>query len=364
MENIEIDEQKTEFIQVMGELNKKFAISPVFFSVLLSLVLEHEGASQERIMELSGYSRGKISETLQDLLRFYPIKKVKLEGIRTKVYKLDVEPEMLMIALYESLSDTLSEKILEFEKLMKKIEIHKESHERFTHLHHLLSEYTEYLGRSLENAKKSRIKFHEYYAQHGISIVDEMSIPEISVPRVKKSIDKSPFNRNLHKSMTPSIYTKEYLPLKEEFFKLVLATTGSIMPLKKMVARGRIMMELAIEEQYLSKKDIERATGYKSTIIQQVLNEVVDLQAASVKKFDNDKKKYYIANNRLLTSSFRKYEGVKGLVQVMISTINTYKDKTNNKEFESILQRMEDGYKLYSLYLKYIYYNLEESALK
>lgn len=63
-----------------------------------------------------------------------------------------------------------------------------------------------------------------------------------------------------------------------------------------------------------------------------------------------------------LSSSFSKYEGVKGLVQEMISTINTFKEKTNNEEFDSILQRMEDGYKLYSLYLKHIYNNLEESA--
>jgi DNA-binding transcriptional regulator GbsR (MarR family) len=193
-----------------------------------------------------------------------------------------------------------------------------------------------------------------------MKILDVMKIPEISVPKEQKTMDKTPNNRNLHEKMPHSLYTGVYLPLKEEFFDLILVTTGSIMPLKKMVARGRIMMELVIEEQYLSKKDIERATGYKSTIIQQVLNELVKLQAVSAKKFENDKKKYYIANNRLLTSSFGKYEGVKRLVKVMIETIQDHLKKTDDDAFRLILQRIQDGYKLYSLYLKQIYYNLEK----
>jgi len=365
MENIEIDKQKTQFIREMAELNKRFAINPTFYSVLCSLLLEPEGVSQAQIHKLTGFSSGKISESITDLMRFYPIEKIKLEGIRTKRYKLGVDPEMLMISLYEALASNLGTRKKNFKKLLKKINSFTDSHERFQHLYRLLKEYLDYVTRSIANFEKHNQKFHRLYREAGLGIFDLMKIPDLSEPIQVKGIDFSSNNRDLHKSMEPHHYKTVYLPLKEEFFTLILTTTGDVMPMQRMVALGRIMIELVIEEQYLTKKDIQNATQYKPTILQQVLKQLIHSQAISEKIFeDNKKKKYYIANNRLLASSFRKYRGAKMQVQTMISTIQKYKENTDDEVFKSILQRIEDGYRLYSMYLKYIYYNLEENTKK
>ncbi len=358
---MEIDKQKIEFIHEMAELNKKFAINPTFYSVLCCLLLEPAGASQARIKQLTRFSLGKISASITDLMRFYPIEKVKLEGIRTKLYKLSVDPEMLMIALYESLANKFSTRKQFFNELLKKIRAHKTSHERFVHLHNLLEEYLAYITRNIENYEEHSKKFHELYEKFGMEILEQMKIPDLSIPIDTNNIDTSSSNRDLHKSMDSHLYTNTYLPLKEEFFTLILVTTGDVMPMQKMVALGRIALELVIEEQYLSKKDIQNATQYKTTIIQQVLKRLIQGEAITEKVFDdNKKKKYYITNNRILASSFRKYHAAKIQVQAMISTIQKYRENSDDENFKLILQRMQNGYRLYYLYLKYIYYNLEE----
>ena len=82
------DEIKKEFIQFMENIHEGLLFPKNFFGCMMAVFIEQKPTTQERIEELTGYSRATISQMLKLIQINYQLKKIKEPGIRKKYYTI------------------------------------------------------------------------------------------------------------------------------------------------------------------------------------------------------------------------------------------------------------------------------------
>jgi DNA-binding transcriptional regulator GbsR (MarR family) len=81
-----LEKVKREFIHFMEEVHGGNPYPKNFFGCLIPLMIEPEPISQERIMELTGYSQTTVSLTLQKIELLFPLRRIKKSGERKNYY--------------------------------------------------------------------------------------------------------------------------------------------------------------------------------------------------------------------------------------------------------------------------------------
>ncbi|MHA2222297.1 MAG: hypothetical protein ACXAAO_09615, partial [Candidatus Thorarchaeota archaeon] len=80
---------KREFIQFMEEVHGGNPYPRNFYGCLLAIIIEPEPVSQERIMELTGFSQAAVSLTIKKIQLLFPIRTIKRVGERKHYYEYD-----------------------------------------------------------------------------------------------------------------------------------------------------------------------------------------------------------------------------------------------------------------------------------
>ena len=100
------DDARREFIAFMEQQHGQYAYPRNFFGVLTSLLLEANGITQDRIMELTGYSRAGVSAALQKIQFLMPIIMTKKAGDRRNYYEYDGSLVGFLVDLMAKRTDT------------------------------------------------------------------------------------------------------------------------------------------------------------------------------------------------------------------------------------------------------------------
>ncbi|MFX1484865.1 MAG: hypothetical protein ACFFCP_16935 [Promethearchaeota archaeon] len=93
-----LEKIKREFIQFMEEVHGGIPYPRNFYGCLLAIIIEPEPVSQERIMELTGFSQATVSLTIQKIQLLFPIRTMKRVGERKHYYEYD-EPNRFSLDL-------------------------------------------------------------------------------------------------------------------------------------------------------------------------------------------------------------------------------------------------------------------------
>jgi DNA-binding transcriptional regulator GbsR (MarR family) len=84
-----LEKIKREFIKFMEEIHSGNPYPRNFYGCLVSIMVETEPVSQERIMELTGFSQATVSLTIQKIQLLFPIRTIKMVGERKHFYEYD-----------------------------------------------------------------------------------------------------------------------------------------------------------------------------------------------------------------------------------------------------------------------------------
>ena len=84
---MKLEKIKREFIQFMEEIHGGNLYPRNFFGCLIPILIEQGHVSQERIIELTGYSQATVSLTMQKIQLLMPVKTVKKVGDRKRYYE-------------------------------------------------------------------------------------------------------------------------------------------------------------------------------------------------------------------------------------------------------------------------------------
>ncbi len=82
-----LEKIKREFIQLMEEVHGGNPYPRNFYGCLLAIIIEPEPISQERIMELTGFSQATVSLAIQKIQLLFPIRTIKRVGERRHYYE-------------------------------------------------------------------------------------------------------------------------------------------------------------------------------------------------------------------------------------------------------------------------------------
>ena len=93
-----LEKIKREFIRFMEEVHGGNPYPRNFYGCILSIMVEPEPVSQERIMELTGFSQATVSLTIQKIQLLFPVRTIKKVGKRKRYYEYDA-PERFALDL-------------------------------------------------------------------------------------------------------------------------------------------------------------------------------------------------------------------------------------------------------------------------
>ncbi|MHA2379134.1 MAG: hypothetical protein ACXADS_07645 [Candidatus Thorarchaeota archaeon] len=98
---MKLEKIKRDFISYMEEVHGANPYPRNLFGCLMAVLIEKEPVSQERIMELTGYSQATVSLTIQKIQLLLPLRAVKKMGDRKHYYVYDDAPNSFVLDLLQ-----------------------------------------------------------------------------------------------------------------------------------------------------------------------------------------------------------------------------------------------------------------------
>ena len=170
-----LDKIKRDFIRYMEEVRSGEPYAKNFIGCLVSIIIEPEPASQERIMELTGYSQATVSLTLQKLQLLMPIRKIRKIGDRKHYYAYDGSPERFVLDLWQMRVETQAIDIKQIETMIERIEDKANMSPALKRFFHYLKNMRWYLRLVRELRNNGIAKFEDVLESgsfEGISLQD------------------------------------------------------------------------------------------------------------------------------------------------------------------------------------------------
>ena len=143
---MKIEKIKRDYIEYMEEVHGVYMYPRNFFGCLLSIIIESEPISQERIMALTGYSQATVSLTIQKIQLLMPIRSLRKVGDRRHYYMYEDPPEGFLLDLLRKRVDAQDIDLSLIEKTLLKLrkkESGSSGYKRFlNYLENMLFYYT------------------------------------------------------------------------------------------------------------------------------------------------------------------------------------------------------------------------------
>ncbi|MHA1995786.1 MAG: hypothetical protein ACW97Z_14660 [Candidatus Hodarchaeales archaeon] len=292
-----LDEIKREFIHYMEEKHSGFLFPRKYFGCMMAVFIEQEPITQDRIEELTDYSKTTISQMLKLLQMNFPLKTHKKSGIRKKYYTIDATPREFMLRVLTSIIDSYKDRVDFFPLLIKEIRPYTQKHPKFKRFIQFLENYyhfsTLYMQLLAETSQELRELVNT--GQINASELSNYNILSSSEYQRKIQILLAPpteSERFLAQQIKEPSLAKQYVQFRQKFFQKFrenLTYSGS----QQSIARAIIGTELLLEQRPLTQEEIERATNFQRSTISDTLKLLLKMQMIGVVKRPGDRKKYY-----------------------------------------------------------------------
>ena len=340
---------KREFIAYMELVHGANQYPRNFFGCLLSIIIESEPVSQERIMELTGFSQATVSLTIQKIQLLMPIRALKKVGDRKLYYMYDGPPEGFLLDLLRRRVDVQDIDIQLIEKMLLKLretDIGKAGNKRFLNylnnmllysnlIHELRSSGVEPFKRFLEAGSLDEMDLKDS------KVLNKGTLADFLIELSKKSIDTESFR---DESLIDS------LQLKIEYFTGIKATLNPLY--SQALANQLIVMHNVLLEGSTTQEWIEKSTLLPRSTISEVLTQLVKRGVIKVAKKDRSKTKLYhstVSFSELMLASIDRvieYESTvrKHLSDFIAMTRKIHPVSKETKRFLEFLRNLKKAY--------------------
>ncbi len=295
-----LDKIKQEFVRYMEEVRGGEPYSKNFMGCLVSIIVESEPVSQERIMELTGYSQATVSLTLQKLQYLMPIRTTRKKGDRKHYYVYDGTPERFVIDLWQK---RLEAQAIDLSQIQSAIDDTKEKankNPKFKRFHNYLKNLHLYL-KLVHELRSSGIQEYEDVLEsrssERVRSLDSLALQKGKLAQFLQELRKESME-NLGGPMDD-----EYVKMKNEYYSGLKANLNT--RYSQTIANQLLVIHDIFIEQRLTQEQIERSTLLPRSTISEILTQTVNLFRVSRK--DQSRIKEYqpkISFNDLMLGNF------------------------------------------------------------
>ena len=367
---------KRKFIEYMEEIHVGLLFPKKFIGCMMVVVIENEPITQNRIEELTGYSKTTISQMLNLIQIKFPLIQIKKPGIRKKFYKFDLTIREFMIHFLQAIIDSYKDRVDFMIPLIEDIEPFTQKHSKFYNFKQFLEKFYNisilYLNllSETEDQFKNMVKTGQINAsellnynflssQKNLEYLQYLLKPQESPPSYSK---KQTINMDLleiYKKFKSDYYQKyrENLTLGES---------------QTMLAKSIIGTELLMENRPLTQEEIESATNIHRSIISDALKLLLEWKMVKLIKKPSDRKKYYVLvqswDQRMINKlrvNMRYAFKVKEKMANFLKKIEKNNDDTTSNTLSNFLQEINHCYHQFEMYfrlleLKYLNIRLKD----
>jgi DNA-binding transcriptional regulator GbsR (MarR family) len=350
-DKMSVEDIKKEFIHNMEEKHSGFLFPKKFFGCMMAVFIEQVPITQDRIEELTNYSKTTISQMLTLIQMKFPLKQIKKPGIRKKYYTIDITTRKFMFSIFMMIIDSYREKVEFMPLLIEEIQPYSLKHPKFDTLKLFLENYYKfsslYMKLLLETTEELRILVDT--GQINTSELSNFNI--LSSPEHQSKIQLLLNPPNNSKSFTDQqirepILLEQYNHFKQLFFQKFrenLTYSGS----QKAMARAIIGTELLLEQRPLTQKEIEKATNFQRSTISDTLKLLLKIKMIELVKRPGDRKKYYVIVQSWDQRTINQFRRNVFYAIEMKDKINKWLEEAENFEKEN---------SLFNLFLKDIHH--------
>jgi len=284
-----LEKIKRAFISWMEEVHGGNPYPRNVYGCLLSIMVESEPASQERIMELTGFSQATISLTIQKIQLLFPVRTIKKVGERKNYYQYDA-PDRFALDLTQKRTEVQDLDtgfiIPILEKAM--VEVKKVSSlKRFVdYLNNLLL----YLNLTHEIRKDNAILFEQAMKDGRLDTKKILKLESLNQRPLSDFLVKLREASNEYESSTLA----EESPssgLKSEY---LTGVKSNFNPLYSQVLANQFMVAHAvILEGTTTQEQIEHLTQLPRSTISEILSLIKDRGVVKFTKKEGSRVKYY-----------------------------------------------------------------------
>jgi DNA-binding transcriptional regulator GbsR (MarR family) len=274
---------KIDYLAFMEQVHGALGFEPNLIAVLFSLLLEGDYITQDRIIELTGFSRSTVSETLKKLadpFSSFPVLATRRPGDRRKFYycPLGIDEYVMTFFTSATAASDFSEEIL-----------------------HEMKARLDALGSETPDVLHVR-KFFTYLLGVLILIQDLLDYTRIHMERFSKDPAYVPkFTEEAFaatKREHPEPPARRFklrkndtlLEIKREYIRETLEHAS---PVGRRREIGAISLALILSADPVTQEEIMEVTGYGRSTVSENLAKIEELNVLRVVKKPGDRKKYY-----------------------------------------------------------------------
>jgi DNA-binding transcriptional regulator GbsR (MarR family) len=340
-----VDDLKRELIEYMEKVHGS-RYHRNFFGCLTALLVEDGPTTQERIMELTQYSRASVSLALQKIQLTLPVRVLKILGDRKHYYEYQGGPEQFLVDILNRRTDIPDIDLEMIHTIQKKVEMKVQEHASYCKLWNYLKELQLYLE-LMHSVRKKNLEKFKMVLQSGS--FDELNLPEASALNSGKIAN---FLNTLMTSEDPSKIEHEptrgklplpYIELKREYFRGI--KTGLNPLYAQSVANLLIIVHDVIIEKATTQEAIQESTQLPRSTISDVLSLAVDEGVIKVEKFPGSRTKVYrpaISLVKLILNYYdRAFAYASNTRKKIVDVVNGMQDITpEDSEFMVFLEKL------------------------
>ncbi|MGY5879922.1 MAG: hypothetical protein RTV31_06705, partial [Candidatus Thorarchaeota archaeon] len=287
-----LEKVKRNFIQFMEQVHGGNPYPRNFYGCLLPIIIEPEPTSQERIMELTGYSQATVSLTIQKIQLLFPIRTVKKVGERRLYYEYPTPNQFILDLTHKRTTvqdlDTIA--ILPFLEKVKARAAQNLFYKRFFDYLNNLILYLTFIHEIRCDSAESLKKVLEVGTLEGIHIqdTDVLESGTLADFLVKLKHASSVYDfKSLYNEQIPS----DYLDTKIEYFSKIKSNFNPLYT--QVLANQFIVIHSVILTGCTTQEEIERSTLLPRSTISELLKNALDRGIIKVTTEKGSRIKFY-----------------------------------------------------------------------
>ncbi len=356
---------KREFVRYMEETHSTLLFPTKFFGCLMAVFIEQKPVTQDRIEQLTKYSKTTISQMLKIIQVSFPLRELKKLGIRKKFYVVDIPPENFMLHFFQMIINSYKDKVDFVQPLLKELQPYTKIHSRFQNLYDFLEDFyyysTLYLNLLTDTTDDLITLFDKNHSAPDRRYLDVLNKSE-SLLKIQKLFSPLNIDKDLPQPqiLDNDLKTK-YSTFKEQFYRLFRENL-TLAQSQTEIARVIIGTELLLERRPLVQKEIQQATKFQRSTISESLKMLQERQMVQLLKKPGDRKKYYVMiqswDRRTVTRiKLNTYyaSGVKSKIEDLLEQVKSI-DKISNEiiSLSSFFEHLYNSYTYFEEYFNFL----------
>ncbi|MFX1247565.1 MAG: hypothetical protein ACFFBQ_09300 [Promethearchaeota archaeon] len=354
---------KREFIKFMEEKHSGLLFPKNFFGCMMAVFIEQEPITQDKIKELTNYSKTTISQMLTLLQVNFPVIQIKKLKIRKKFYTINMTAREFMITFLRMLIEAYKDKVDFILPLIEEIQPCITKHQKFRDFSEFLRKSYEYGTLYLNLFSDTTDEFHTLIKTGDIDTNHLFNANLLNSPESQTYIQsllnppKLPISVPIQRIGDKEL-SKIYIRLKNKFYQKFRENLTSARS-QTAIARTILGTELFLENRPLTQKELEQASGFQRSIISDTLKSLLNMKMVQLIKKPGDRKKYYIIVQSWDTRTIHRFRLNIRYAAEMRQSISDLIDKTSQikpgEDINSLLvffQEIHHSYEQFEQYFK------------